>query len=325
MKTIIQAALCVTALGISIPTAHAALEPGYTPGPRVGTAWYGSVSKAERSADLAFIKGMRPHHAGALTMSQQYLKDPKARNDALKALARGIIHNQTFEISMLDMVEGFMKPKATDQREVRQIATKDWGQVQKFIRQPAPSRLSQSVSEQKVSYRDVQFAKAMIIHHQAALDMSHEYLQDPAARNGYLELMCLDIITDQAQEIALMNAIISNYPGDPDKVKITSSMIHGMEGMNHGGGHHGRHSGGDHSMHKKKTETTHEHKEEPTLIEAPAEIAAPQDAHKHHPQHEETKTPAEETPEAEKAHKPSLMERIKNKFKSGDSTSPDKI
>lgn len=318
MKTIIQAALCVTALGISIPAAHAALEPGYTPGPRVGTPWYGSVSKDERAADLSFIAGMRPHHAGALTMSQQYLKDPKAQNEALKALARGIIHNQTFEIGMLDMVEGFMKPKATDQREVRQIATKGWGQVQKFIRQPAPSRLSQSVSDQDVSKRDVQFAKAMIIHHQAALDMSRDYLKDPAARNGYLELMCLDIITDQTQEIALMNAIISNYPGDPDKVKITSSMVHGMEGMKHGGSRHGDHK----AMHKK---THAQNKEEPTLIEAPAEAAAPHETHEHHPQHEETKAPDEEKSETEKPHKPSLIERIKNKFKSGNGNSPDKI
>lgn len=324
MKKVIQAALCVTALGISVP-AYAALEPGYTPGPRVGTAWYGSVGKDERSADLNFIKGMRPHHAGALTMSQQYLKDPHAKNEALKALARGIIHNQTFEIGMLDMVEGFMKPKATEQREVRQIATKDWGQVQKFIRWPAPSRLSQSISEQDVSKRDVQFAKAMIIHHQAALDMSHEYLQDPAARNGYLELMCLDIITDQAQEIALMNAIISNYPGDPDKVKINASMIHGMEGMNHGG-HHGSHSNSARNAHKKTDKKTHEHAEEPTLIEAPAEsAAAPQEDHEHHPQHEGTKAPDEEPADSEKEHKPSLIERIKNKFKSGDSGSPDKI
>ncbi len=238
-KLIVPAFLALLLMTSALPV-QAALEPGYNPGPRLGTPWYGYVGAAERTADLDFIKGMRPHHAGALTMSDEYLNDRDARNPALKKLAEGIIRNQTFEIGMLDKVEAFMQPPAPEgKRSLRQIAVKDLGQQQKFIRSVPPSHLAQRMEAQDVSVRDVQFAKAMIVHHQAALDMAHDYLGDPAARNGYLELMCLDILVDQSQEIALMHAIIDNYKGDADAIKIDDSMVHGMEGMKHGSKHKG--------------------------------------------------------------------------------------
>ena len=52
----------------------------------------------EQQADMGFINGMRPHHAGALSMSKEYLADKNSSNIKLKALAGGIIKNQTFEI-----------------------------------------------------------------------------------------------------------------------------------------------------------------------------------------------------------------------------------
>ena len=81
----------------------------------------------------------------------------------------------------------------------------------------------------------MQFAKGMTMHHQAALDMARAYHANPAARNGFLGLLNVDIITDQTQEIALMNSVIASYPGDPNAVQVDASMIHGMEGMSHAG------------------------------------------------------------------------------------------
>ena len=49
--------------------------------------------------------------------------------------------------------------------------------------------------------------------------------------------MNVDIITDQSQEIALMRSVIAAYPGDAAAVQVDPSMIHGMEGMGHAGGH----------------------------------------------------------------------------------------
>ena len=224
--------------------AHATLEDTYDPGqPRAVTPWYGVAGESVRAADHRFIKGMRPHHAGALTMSDDYLTDPAARNGRLKQLARGIVHNQTFEIGMLDTVEKHIQGNEYI-GNMQRIASEGLTQRDRFFRAPVPGPLDTWAGDRNVSARDVQFAKAMIVHHQAALDMSREYLHDPAAKNGYLKQMCLDILLDQAQEIAFMEDVIADYPGNPDDVKIDASMVHGMEGMSHGsssGGHGGHH------------------------------------------------------------------------------------
>lgn len=237
-------AIVAAAITASGP-AFATLEDSYDPGqPRVVTPWYGVAGAEVRKADMWFIRGMRPHHAGALTMSDDYLNDPAARNGRLKQLARGIIHNQKFEIGMLDSVENHIGSEEYI-GNMQRIASEGLTQREKFFRAPVPGPLDAWAGARDVSARDVQFAKAMIVHHQAALDMARAYLHDPAAKNGYLKQMCLDILLDQAQEIAFMEGVIADYPGNPDDVKIDASMIHGMEGMNHGapssGSARGRH------------------------------------------------------------------------------------
>lgn len=216
-----------------LPKAFAAVEPDYDPSkPPVTTPWFGKVGALERDTDLRFIEGMRPHHAGALTMSQAYLNNADASDPRLKKLAKGIIHNQTFEIGMLDVVEGFMKPHipANGAAEWRQIATQGLAQKQKFIRAPLPALWGGGV----VSIEDVRFAKAMIIHHEGALTMCDDYLSNQNARNKYLRLLCVDIKKDQKLDIDFMRSVIADYTGDPDLIKIDPSMIHGMEGMAHG-------------------------------------------------------------------------------------------
>lgn len=217
------------------PAAASVVEPDYDPAkPPVLTPWFGHVGAAERQADLDFISGMRPHHAGALTMSQDYLKNSEASDPRLKSLAKGIIHNQEFELGMLNMVEFHMKPEAPHHgTEWRKIATKGLAQKQRFIRTPLPTLWGAGI----VSASDVQFAKAMIVHHEGALSMCNDYLGNETASNKYLRLMCVDVLRDQKLDINFMNAVIADYPGNPDEVKIDASMIHGMEGMDHGGGH----------------------------------------------------------------------------------------
>lgn len=248
MKTLSLAVISALLL-TAASSAYAAVEPNYDPGkPPVTNAWYAVQGQAERQADLDFIKGMRPHHAGALTMSQEYLSAKGASNGQLMQLAKGIIHNQTFEIGMLDKVEGFVAKPIQGDMERRQIAEQGLAQKQRFTRAPMPGPIH--VGEKAVTKRDVEFAKAMVIHHQAALDMAKEYLANPHANNKYLRLLCLDILTDQKQEIGFMNNIVAQYPGNPDDVKISASMVHGMEGMSHGSGK--RHAG--HKMAAPKAE-----------------------------------------------------------------------
>ncbi len=226
----------LAALLAALP-ARAAIEEGYVPGGApVPSTWYGPADAAAIRADRDYLRGMRPHHAGALTMAQGYLADPEARSPALRRLAEAIIRNQAFEIGLLDDVA-----RNLDRPPVRlgvgplslalqPMATEGMAQRQRFIRSPIPGPLD---AKGPVTARDVQFAKAMSVHHQAALEMARAYQANPAARNGFLALMNVDIVTDQSQEIALMQAVTAAYPGDAAAVPVEPGMIHGMEGMAH--------------------------------------------------------------------------------------------
>lgn len=227
-------------IGFALP-AFAQVEDDYSPAePRATTPWLEWMTPANIAADLDFVEGMRPHHAGALTMSADYFKSKKASSARLHALARSIVTNQSFEIKVMDRMEELLKTAPnTDTPVLTQVAERGLAQAMKFSHAPAP--FIASPAQDDVSKHDVQFAKAMIIHHEGALDMCHDYLGNPAAINGYMELLCLDILTSQSQEIALMHDIIADYPGDAGKIK--PSAIHGMEHMSHGKQGHHHHEG----------------------------------------------------------------------------------
>jgi uncharacterized protein (DUF305 family) len=218
----------------------------------ITTTWYAPADPAALQADRAYVAGMRAHHAGALTMSEAYLADPQASSPVLRQLARAIIPNQRYEIGLLDEVARNLDrpPVVIDLGLVRfalqPAATEGLAQVQRFIKEPVPGPLAGLLAPGiLVTERDVAFAKAMTIHHQGALDMARAYNANPNGRNGFLRLLNVHIITDQSQEIALMRSVIAAYPGDPDAVRVDPSMVHGMEGMRHGGGDagHGGHGG----------------------------------------------------------------------------------
>jgi uncharacterized protein (DUF305 family) len=242
---------------VAVAPATAAIEEGYEPGGTpVPTTWYGATDPAAMKADRDYIAGMRPHHAGALTMSQDYLADPQAGSPVLKALARAIIRNQRFEIGLLDEVaRNLDRPPVVLNLGIARIAlqpsaTEGLAQMQRFIRSPIPGPLAAlSAPDAAVTARDVQFAKGMTVHHQAALDMARDYHANPAARNAFLGLMNVDIITDQSQEIALMRLVIAAYPGDAAAVRVDPSMVHGMDGMRHAGDHAAPASAAPHAGH----------------------------------------------------------------------------
>jgi len=240
----------------AVAPATAAIEEGYEPGGTpVPTTWYGATDPAAMKADRDYIAGMRPHHAGALTMAQEYLADPQARSPVLRHLASAIIRNQSFEIGLLDEVaRNLDRPPLVLNLGIlrlaaQPVATEGMAQRQRFIRSPIPARLEALSAPGAVSERDVQFAKGMTVHHQAALDMARDYHANPAARNAFLGLMNVDIITDQSQEIALMRSVIAAYPGDAAAVRVDPSMVHGMDGMQHAGSHAAPASAAPHAGH----------------------------------------------------------------------------
>gem|GEM_PF-1506288 len=226
--------LAMGAGSINGAAAESLVEPNYDgDSPKIVTPWIVKYDRAARQADMDYIRGMRPHHAGALPMSRAYLSSPDKSSARLQALAKGIIHNQSFEIMMLDTVSYHIQDIdfGEDGQGWYQVATKDIAMHRRFIRLPMPAIHPLFGADEHVSAADVRFAKAMIVHHEGALMMAQHYLDNPDVNNGYLERMNLDVLRDQAQEIALMWNIVENYDGNHCDIKITPDMIEGMDDM----------------------------------------------------------------------------------------------
>jgi uncharacterized protein (DUF305 family) len=202
------------------------------------------VDPATIRADLDFAAQMQRHHQGAVTMSREYLTDPRGTNPILRKMARGIIANQRFEIAMLDVVRrhAATEPETVVDlgfaRIVRRHAGVDgleheWG----VLKREPPGFLDLALAPGlESSERDVKFAKEMVIHHQGAVDMARRYNANPQATNLILKRLNLDIIVDQSYEIGFLQQIVDRFPGNPDAVEI-DEHIPGMDmPMDHDGG-----------------------------------------------------------------------------------------
>lgn len=198
-----------------------------------------------------YVTGMREHHAGALTMSQEYLG--KGKNLVLRRMAGAIIANQEYEIAVLDKVKRQVEhpPKVladfgATKLVRRAVATEGLEHRLAYIKAPPPSAIDLRTTPGVVNEYDVKWAKAMMAHHQGALDMARGYNADPNGRNGFLRDMNYDIVQDQTYEIAFLKSVIARYPGDASAIKLDPSMVHGMpmqggQGtMNHGAMGHGQ-------------------------------------------------------------------------------------
>jgi len=206
-------------------------------------------------ADLAYTAGMKRHHEGAVTMSTDYLEDPRGTNPVLRKLARAIIANQRFEIAVMDDIRDRVEtgPEIVADLGFVRIGRRQMGvdgleHQWQFVKWRPPGFLDLALRPGlEVSERDVKFSREMMLHHQMALDMARDYNADPNATNLILKRLNLDIIVDQAIEIAFLEQIVDRFPGDPEAVELDRSipgmdmpMDHdgaSMEGMDHGTGH----------------------------------------------------------------------------------------
>lgn len=159
--------------------------------------WLGPDGAADHVAaemDLNYIDMMSRQHAGARAMSRDYLGDGRGTNAVLRKLADGIIYNQGFEIAVL------ARARADVERPVRvldlgfaRIGLRELGvdglehRPPKFIPWPPPTgRELALLPPERITGYDVAFAKGMMIHHQAAVDMTWKYNLEPMARNRVL-------------------------------------------------------------------------------------------------------------------------------------------
>lgn len=210
-----------------------------------------TADPAAVKADLDYVIGMREHHEGALTMSEEYLV--KGKNPVLRRMAGAIIANQEYEIAVLEEVKRQVEqpPKVlvdfgATKLVRRPVATEGLEHRLAYIKAPPPTALDLWTTRGAVDEYDVRWAKAMIAHHQGALDMARDYNANPNGENSFLRDMNYDIVQDQTYEIGLLEGIIARYPGDASAIKLDPSMVHGMSmhgghgTMDHGAVGHGQ-------------------------------------------------------------------------------------
>lgn len=187
---------------------------------------------AAAAVDREFAVAMRKHHEGAVTMSQDYLADPRRTHPILRQLAEAIIANQRFEIGVLNDVLGRIDqaPRQVGLFWLRETGLTGTEHRLRLSKAPPPSGVDLSRERGPLSELDVKFVKAMTLHHQAAVDMARAYNRNPVADNPVIRAMTRDIIIDQNYEIAFLQRLISRYPGDPNAIAVDPGMIHGMPG-----------------------------------------------------------------------------------------------
>jgi uncharacterized protein (DUF305 family) len=178
-------------------------------------------------ADLEYTEMMARHHEGAVTMSEEYLADPHGTNPIVRKLAQAIIANQRFEMGVLDRVRqsAQAEPQTVLDLGFGQMVARETGvdgleHLERFVPRRPPGFLDFALTPGgAASEFDVAFAKGMILHHRAAVDMARAYNAGPKGRNLVIKLMNNDIVVDQAYEIGFLERLIERFPGDPETVE----------------------------------------------------------------------------------------------------------
>ena len=148
-------------------------------------------------SDQDFVKGMIPHHHGAIDMAKvekQFGKDPE-----MLKLADAIIGAQTSEIAFMNDWLGKSKLTATD--AVSDSIKANTG---------AMDTMMKNMMMPYSGNTDVDFAKGMSAHHQGAIDMAKVVLQ--YGKDAEIKKFASGVVTAQESEIATMKQWLAAHP-----------------------------------------------------------------------------------------------------------------
>lgn len=145
-----------------------------------------------KNADVSFVKGMIPHHQGAIEMANvqlQYGKDTQ-----MKALAQKIIDAQQSEIKfMQDWLAA---------NESKQPAAANAEQITKAYEAKNATNHDAMMQGMMEADPDIAFVKSMIPHHQGAIDMT--VVEKQYGKNPEILKLAQQINTAQTPEIQQM-------------------------------------------------------------------------------------------------------------------------
>ena len=185
--------LSVAALGASLlgssHFAEAANDSDKAYGAAMNTMMKDMTKPVTGKPDLDFVKGMIPHHQGAVAMAKvekQFGQDP----DMLK-LADAIIASQTSEIATM---KGWLKTKPLSAEKIVVNA--------KTASKMAMDKMMGDMMTSTTGKADIDFAKGMIPHHQGAVAMAKVDLK--FGTDDDVKKLATDVVSAQESEIALM-------------------------------------------------------------------------------------------------------------------------
>lgn len=149
-------------------------------------------------ADVAFAKGMLPHHEGAVDMAEIQLKYGK--DETLRKLAEDIISAQEAEI---EQMENWLDANPDSEE---QAYTQEMQQAYDDSMKSMHDDMMQGILSEDA---DMAFAKGMLPHHQGAVTMAEVQLK--YGKNDQMKQLAQDIITAQKSEIELMQDWIKQH------------------------------------------------------------------------------------------------------------------
>ena len=148
--------------------------------------------KQTNVAETDFLKLMIPHHQGAVEMAMYEIAH--GRNKEMIQLAKSIIAEQQIEINMMKQL--LLSAYNTSPKDIKKAWDETMNTMMKYM--PATNVLKNT---------DIAFAKVMMPHHQAGVDMAKVILQ--YGKDHAVKRMAENIISSQQIEIEQMKKYIN--------------------------------------------------------------------------------------------------------------------
>ena len=157
--------------------------------------------------DIQFLQGMIPHHAQAKEMSA--LAESRTNNEAILAVAARITLSQDDEITMM---QDWLGDRGLE------VTAEDAHHQSGFMRMAGmlTDEEMAALAAARGSEFDRLYLESMIQHHQGALDMVEDLLdQRGSVQDPLLYEFTSDVTSDQTSEIERMVTLLASFSSDP--------------------------------------------------------------------------------------------------------------
>ncbi len=168
-----------------------------SPGMDHGAMMNMNLGPKDESFDLRFIDGMIPHHQGAVEMAQEALT--KSQRPEIKQLAQQIIEAQEKEIAEL---KTWRKSWYPNQDATPMMYDTGMGHMMPMTQEMRDSMMMTGDLGTADDQFDLRFINAMIPHHEGAIEMANQALQN--SERSEIKTLAQNIISSQQQEIDQM-------------------------------------------------------------------------------------------------------------------------